>query len=154
RRLAAFGGTFTLGAAEVICDADLDRLESLVVKSLVRRGGSARFGTLETIREYARERLDESPFAEDVHRRHATFFLRVAEGAALSAGKIVHGGFRLSIALEEQDTLRTALAWSLASGSIELGLDIAAATEMFWATQDPREGMRWFSALFEHPAAA
>jgi hypothetical protein len=37
--------------------------------------------------------------------------------------------------------------------SIELGLDIAAAMEMFWVTQDPREGMRWFSALFEHPGA-
>ena len=154
RRLAVFGGTFTLGAAEAICDADLDRLESLVVKSLVRRWGSGRFGMLETIREYALERLDESPFAEDAHRRHATFFLRVAERAALSAGKIRHGGFQLSIALAEQDNLRTALAWALASGSIELGLEIAAAMEMFWVTQDPREGMRWFSALFEHPGAA
>ena len=153
RRLAVFGGPFTLGAAEAICDADLDRLESLVVKSLVRRWGSGRFGMLETIREYALERLDESPFAEDAHRRHATFFLRVAESAALSAGKIRHGGFQLSIALVEQDNLRTALAWALASGSIELGLDIAAAMEMFWVTQDPREGMRWFSALFEHPGA-
>ena len=153
RRLAVFGGTFTLSAAEAICDADLDSLESLVVKSLVRRWGSGRFGMLETIREYALERLDESPVAANAHRRHATYFLRLAESAALSAGKIRHGGFRLSIALEEQHNLRTALAWSLASGSIELGLDIAAATEMFWVTQDPREGMRWFSALFEHPGA-
>jgi len=154
RRLAVFGGTFTLGAAEAICDADLDRLESLVIKNLVRRWGSGRFGMLETIHEYALERLDESPSAEDVRRRHATFFLRVAESAALSAGKIRHGGFRLSIALAEQDNLRTALAWALASGSIQIGLEIAAAMEMFWVTQDPREGMRWFGALFEHPGAA
>jgi predicted ATPase len=154
RRLAVFGGTFTLSAAEAICDADLDGLESLVVKSLVRRSGSGRFGMLETIREYALERLDESPFAEETHRRHATFFRRVAESAALSAGKIRHGGFKLSIALEEQHNLRTALAWALSSGSIELGLEIAAGMEMFWVTQDPREGMRWFSALFEHPGAA
>ncbi|HUQ82323.1 MAG TPA: protein kinase [Gemmatimonadaceae bacterium] len=154
RRLAVFGGTFSLKSAEAVCDADLDALESLVLKSLVRRWGARRFGMLETIREYALEQLDELPSAVDVHRRHARFFLQVAESATLSAGKVGPGGFRIPVALEEQDNIRTALAWSLASGSIQLGLDIAGAMELFWVVQDPREGMRWFTALLEHPGAA
>jgi predicted ATPase len=51
QRLAVFAGSFSLGAAETVCDAELDVLESLVVKSLVRRWGSGRLGMLDTIRE-------------------------------------------------------------------------------------------------------
>jgi non-specific serine/threonine protein kinase len=154
RRLAVFAGTFTLKAAEEVCDATLDSLESLVVKSLVRRSGGGRFGMLETIREYALERLEESPMAMEMHRRHAAFYLLLAESATLNAGTISSGGFRIPIVVAEQDNVRAALAWALASGSVEFGLQIAAATELFWVTQDPREGMRWFSALFEQPGVA
>jgi non-specific serine/threonine protein kinase len=154
RKLAVFSGSFPLRAAEAVCDADLGALESLVVKSLVRRWGGGRFGMLETIREYALERLGESPTAKSVHQRHATFFLTIAESANLNAGKIGPGGMRLAIALEEQDNIRAALAWSLESGSIDLGLALATAMEVFWVTQDPREGMRWHAALVAHPDSA
>jgi non-specific serine/threonine protein kinase len=150
RRLAVFAGTFSLSAAEAVCDADLDALESLVVKSLVRRSSSGRFGMLETIREFAVERLDEAPNADDARRRHASFCLRLAESANINAGRITAGGLRLQDVFDEQDNIRAALTWAVASGSIEMGLALATAVEIFWVTHDPREGMRWFHALFEH----
>jgi predicted ATPase len=154
RRLAVFQGSFTVEAAEEICGADLDALQSLVQKSLVRRWGSGRFGMLETVREYALERLDELPDADDVRRRHADYFLEVAVSANLSAGLMRPGEPQhLDRAILEQDNARAALAWTIARGEIELGLRLADALEQFWVVNDPREGVRWFSALLEHPAA-
>ncbi len=153
RRISVFRGSFALEAAEAVCDADLDALESLVVKSLTRRWGSGRLGMLDTIREYALERFDESPGAEDVRRRHTEFFLTVADSANLNPGTLVSGGQRLDIAIAEQDNVRAALTWTLTSGSIELGLRLAIAMDMFWTTHDPREGIRWFAALLEHRGA-
>ena len=125
-----------------------------MIKSLVRRLGNGRFSMLETVREYALERLEESASSQDIHRRHAVFFLHVAESANLSAGKMPTGSVGVAIAVEEQDNLRAALAWTLASGAIELGFELATALEMLWSTQNPHEGMRWFNALVTHPAAA
>ncbi len=87
RNLAVFRGSFTLVAAEAVCDADLGALESLVVKSLVRRWGTGRLGMLDTIREYAVEQLDAAPDAEELYRRHADYFLLVADEANLNAGR-------------------------------------------------------------------
>jgi predicted ATPase/class 3 adenylate cyclase len=153
RRLAVFAGSFPLDAAEIICDAELDILESLVEKSMVRRWGSGRLGMLDTIREYALERLDESPDGEDVRLRHAEYFLAVAESANLSSDRLPSEGQRHDIAIAEQDNIRAALAWTLESGSVALGLQLANAIENFWVTHDPTEGMRWFAALLDHPGA-
>jgi predicted ATPase/class 3 adenylate cyclase len=153
RRLAVFAGSFPLTAAETVCDAELDILESLVEKSLVRRWSSGRLGMLDTIREYALERLDESPDGEDVRLRHAEYFLAVAESANLSSDRLPSEGQRHDIAIAEQDNIRAALAWALESGSVVLGLQLATAIENFWVTHDPEEGMRWFAALFDHPGA-
>ena len=152
RNLAVFRGSFTLEAAEGICDAHLDGLESLVVKNLVRRWESSRLGMLDTIREYAVELLDAGPDSGEVYRRHAEHFLSVAEEANLNAGKLRPGGQRLDLALAEQDNLRGALAWAIRSSSIALGLEIATALEQLW-TLDPNEGTRWFERLFNHPRA-
>ena len=76
-RLAFFVGGFTLAAAEQVSDADLDVLTSLVEKSLVRHHED-RFRMLETIREFALERLEESGEVEQVARRHVDFFLDFA----------------------------------------------------------------------------
>jgi predicted ATPase len=153
RRLAVFQGSFSLEAAETVCDTDLDQLESLVEKSLVRRRGSGRLGLLDTILEYALDRLDQSAEAEDIRRRHAEFFLTVAESANLNPGTLASGGQRFEIANAEQDNVRAALTWTLTSGSIELGLRLASAMDMFWTAHDPREGIRWFAALLEHRGA-
>jgi predicted ATPase/class 3 adenylate cyclase len=152
-RLAVFAGSFPLNAAEAVCDAELDTLESLVDKSLVRRWGNGRLGMLDTIREYALERLDQSPDGEDVRRRHVEYFLAVAESANLSSDRLPSEGQRHDIAIAEEDDLRAALAWSLESGSVALGLQLATAIENFWVTHDPEEAMRWFAALLDHPGA-
>ena len=153
RRLTVFRGSFTFEAAEAICGADLDVLESLAAKSLVRSWGSGRLGLLDTIREYALERLDESTDAEAVRRRHAEFFLTVADGANLNAGRLKPGGQHIEIAIAEQDNIRGALGWSVRSGSVALGLEIATAMEQFWVTDGPADGMRWFARLLELPEA-
>jgi tetratricopeptide (TPR) repeat protein len=116
--------------------------------------GNGRFSMLETVHEYALERLEELSSSQEIHRRHAVFFLHVAGSANLSAGRMPTGSSGVAIAMEERDNLRAALAWTLASGAIELGFELATALEMLWATQNPHEGMRWFNALFAHPAAA
>jgi predicted ATPase/class 3 adenylate cyclase len=151
--LAVFPGSFTLEAAEAVCGADLDALQSLVHKSLVRRWGSGRVGMLETIREFALERLDESPGADHVRRQHAEFFLDVADRANLNPGRMRPGGQRLDIANLEQENIRSALSWTIASGAIELGVQLAVAMDQSWVAHDPREGMRWYGALLERPEA-
>ena len=80
-RLAVFAGGCTLEAAEEIAGADLDTLEALVRKSLVRHAAE-RFWMLETVREYALERLAENPDAAALRDRHADWFLALAEQAA------------------------------------------------------------------------
>ena len=81
-RLSVFAGGFTLEAAEAVCDASIDGLASLVDKSLVtqRNGHDPRFALLETVREYARERLDERAESAWLDDRHAEYFLGFVEG--------------------------------------------------------------------------
>ena len=156
-RLAVFAGGCTLEAAEAVCGTTLERLGSLVDHNLLQRAitaGGSRYTMLETIREYALERLDRSPDADDVRRRHAEFFLATAESANLNAAKLdVQKPMRHDVALAEQENIRAALTWSLASGSVALGLQLAAWMEWFWIMHDPHEGIRWFAGLLEHPRA-
>ena len=150
RRLAVFAGSFDLGAALAICEADLDTVQSLVEKSLVRRWGSGRFGMLETIHEYARERLSAAAEPE-LGRRHAEYFLQVAKAANLSADALELGQ-RHGLALAEQDNLRRALEWSAANDP-ELGVRVAVALESFWMTVDPNEGRQRLEALLARAPA-
>ncbi len=146
RRLAVFAPSGTLEAAETVCDADLDTIESLVVKSLVRRWESGRFGMLETIREYALERLDESGEADEVRERHARYYLAFAESANLSAEST--GEQRHALVAPEQDNMRTALSWTLEHDR-ELGLRLLVALENWWAARAAQEGRSWASALLD-----
>ena len=92
RRLSVFAGGWTLEAAETVCAGEgieegevMDLLASLVDKSLVlvteQRDGEARYRLLETVRQYAREKLEGSGEAGEVRRRHAAWFLALAEEA-------------------------------------------------------------------------
>jgi predicted ATPase len=147
--LAVFAGGFTLEAAETVCRAGVDVLQSLVDKSLVRRRWSSdRFLMLETVRQFAVERLDESEEREEIRRRHAEYFLDLAKRAHLAVESF-HLGARFELAVADQDNFRVALAWSLETGEAAFGLALATALENFWVSQDPSEGIRWFSALFE-----
>ena len=147
--LAVFAGGFTLDAAEGVCGAGLDVLQSLVDKSLVRRRwGSDRFLMLETVRQYAIERFEESHERDAVRRRHAEFFLAVGESTNLAVENFERGA-RFEVAFADQENFRAALAWAIANGESIFGLRLATALENFWVSHDPREGMRWFGALFE-----
>ena len=75
RRLSVFRGSFTLDAAQAITGADLDQLAALLDHSLLKTLGDERFFLLETLREYARERLDEAGEAADYELRHARWYL-------------------------------------------------------------------------------
>ena len=83
RSLAVFVGGCSYDAAESVCGADPDTLQSLIEKSLLRRrdGGEPRYWMLETVREYARTKLDEDVDRDDLGRRHMTYYLAFCEQA-------------------------------------------------------------------------
>ena len=145
-RLGVFAGGCTIDAAEAVTDAELRGLQSLVEKSLLRHTGD-RFWMLETIREYAVERLETRPEAETIRRRHAEFFRDLADAAGICV-EAIEQGRPARMALAEQADLRAALDWALEHDAT-LGLEIAASLEQFWVTQDPFEGMRRFIDLLD-----
>ncbi len=147
-RLAVFRGGFTVNAAEAICDAELDDLESLVEKSLVRRSATGRLGMLETIYEFATEQLASLADADTLKRRHAEYFLDLVEAAGLGDE---HGDGRAAdhdLARAELENIRAVLEWSLDNGP-ELGLRLAVALSLHWASNAPAEGQRWLQALLD-----
>ena len=146
--LAVFAGGCTLEAAEAVCDADLDTLQSLVDKSLVRVRDGGGFWMLETIREYAAERLDRSPEAEAARRRHAEYYLAVADTANLSLEALDRGPQRHELVIPEQHNVRAAIDWA-AEFDCELGLRLMHALENFWITRDPAEGERRYRLLLD-----
>jgi tetratricopeptide (TPR) repeat protein len=102
---------------------------------------------LETIREFALERLAELPERDELRARHAAYYRAVALTAALDTD--VPGEQRPEIVIPEAANLRAALAWALEQGEIEFGLELLVALEQFWVLGYTAEGMRWFSAFLE-----
>jgi predicted ATPase len=145
-RLGVFVGGFTLEAAEAVGDAELETLASLVDKNLIRREGE-RLGMLRTIREFALEKLAESGESEAMRRRHADYFLSVAQSANLTSE--AEGEQRYDLILPERDNVRSALEWALQSGELELGLRLAVALEHYWVGNSPLEGKRWLEGLLD-----
>jgi predicted ATPase/class 3 adenylate cyclase len=154
-RLAVFAGGATLAAAEHVAEADLDTLQSLVDKSLVRRTGE-RFWMLETIREFAVERLAASGEADELHRRFAEHFLALAEEAFPHLEpEVLMGGHAWIDRLEsELDNLREALDHFANVGAAESWLRLAGALPDFWiARGHTLEGLGRISrALDANPA--
>jgi predicted ATPase/DNA-binding SARP family transcriptional activator len=164
RRLAVFAGTFGLAAAEQVCgreplapDAVLGLLGRLVEKSLVtveREGGPARYRLLETVREYARERLHEAgerDLFEDAHAAWYTDF--AARHDPERAPELMEDSPRLLD--PEHDNLREALRSSLARDP-ETALRLAASVWRYWLVRGYySEGRRWLdAALALAPAAS
>jgi predicted ATPase len=127
-RLAVFLGGCTLEAAEEVAEADLDLLQSLVDKSLLRHTGE-RFSMLETIREYAAERLEESGEAEELRRRHADHFLALALELEPHLSTTREWLDRLEA---EHDNVRGALDRLRGAGETQLALFLAEAVWRFW----------------------
>ena len=142
--LAVFVGGWTLDAAEAVCDVGdktevLRQLSALVDKSLVQQTNARdepRFTMLETVREYALERLGERGEAERFRRRHAGFFLRLAEEEERASRGPLQRVW-LDRLEAEHDNLRAALEWSLTSqNDTELGLQLAGALSHFWYVRE------------------
>jgi hypothetical protein len=145
RRLAAFAASFELDAVGPVCEGDLDRFQSLVEKSLVRRWGSGRFGLLETVAEFAEERLAASDEDDAIRARHAAHYLAVAQSANLADD--AEGPQDQELAAREQANFRKALEWAL-DRDVELGFRLAIPLEQLWVARQPFEGIRWFESLF------
>jgi predicted ATPase/DNA-binding XRE family transcriptional regulator len=152
RRLAVFAGGCTLEAAAGVAGGDRDGIDlvaSLVDQSLLRQieppapgAAEARFTMLETVREYAWERLEASGEAEAVRQAHAAFCLTLAERAEpeLTGPAQAEWLNRLEI---EHDNLRAALAWALTSDA-GIALRFTAALGRFWRMHGhAREGLSW-----------
>jgi predicted ATPase/class 3 adenylate cyclase len=130
-RLSVFTGGCTLQAAEDVCDADLDTLQSLLDKNLVRRSGN-RYWMLETIREYAAERLDEAREVEELRARHLEWFLVFAEQAEMETRSRDRETWFARLEADH-DNLRAALASARQVGEAELELRLATGLWRFWA---------------------
>jgi predicted ATPase len=129
-RLSVFVGGWSLDAAEAVCDAELQTLASLVDKSLVRER-DGRFSMLETIREFALERLAEIDPSGEAHRRHAAYFLAAAEERV---GEWFHDvpSDIFDWFAAEQDNFRAALEWLHAEPEPEPEIRLAIACNRFW----------------------
>jgi predicted ATPase/class 3 adenylate cyclase len=133
-KLEVFAGGCTLEAAEEICEADVDAIGSLVDKSLIRHSGD-RYWMLQTIREFARECLEESGEADAVRGRHAEHYLALAERAYTE--RFEQSPRRLE---PENDNLRAALD-HLQDRAPSRYLQLAGALGEFWyATSQFAEG--------------
>jgi len=153
-RLAVFVGSFDLDAAEVVCGADLDALQSLVDKSLVRDTGVARFFLLETIREFAIELLDRSDEIEAVGSRHANYYVGVAEQGepGLQSAEDREWLARFDA---ERDNFRTAFAFARDHDLPELALRLIAALRLYWGARVSTSELRqWLDEALEHAGDA
>jgi non-specific serine/threonine protein kinase len=164
RRLSVFAGGCSLATAEAVCADDvvegrgeverqqvLDLLSSLVNKSLIvaqtLQPGEARYVLLETIRQYAQEKLRGSGEWSVIHDRNLKCFLQLTEATVPKlSGQYQH--LWLDWLDREYANIRAALAWSLESDHIEAGLRIAIAIYQFWTIRDyVQEGLTWVERL-------
>ncbi|HEX8919240.1 MAG TPA: tetratricopeptide repeat protein [Chloroflexota bacterium] len=161
-RLSVFRGGCTLDAAEAVCNSAgdlrgeiLDGVASLVEKSLLRQdssrvpalGGDPRFVMLETIREYAAERLEESGASQELQDEHTGYFLALAEEAASALESLEQRGWLDGLEIE-RDNMRAAVQWTRQSGDIDRGLRLAVALSGFWMVRGPlSEGRQWLDEL-------
>ncbi len=150
-RLAVFRGGCSLEAIEAVCGENLpvdvfDGLESLVNKSLVQQKeahGEPRFMMLETLHEYAWERLQASGEANTISRRHADYFVQFAEKAEPELRLAQHQQWFRRLETEHEN-MRGVLRWSLDEGDVTPGARLAGALCLFWfAHGHHAEGQQW-----------
>jgi predicted ATPase/class 3 adenylate cyclase len=156
-RLTIFAGGCSLEAAEAVCNPGgeleldtFDGIASLVGQSLLRHAahtGESRFGMLETIREYGRQRLDARGSRDEIGRRHLRYFRDLAEMAEPYFVAVDQTAW-LDRFEREHDNLRGALRLALDTGDVQDGLRLAAALWRFWLQRGYlREGRGWLEEL-------
>jgi non-specific serine/threonine protein kinase len=153
-RLAVFGGSLSVDAAEEVVGADLDGLSSLLDKSLLRDNGRGRLFLLETLKEFAAERLGESGEADLFRLRHAEWALGLAE----QAGPHLEGRADQTVWLDalepERDNLRIASATLRELDRGDDALRLATALWRLWFMRGPiSEGSRLVEAALSAAAA-
>ncbi|MDT5354590.1 MAG: hypothetical protein QOJ56_3122, partial [Mycobacterium sp.] len=162
RRLAAFLGSFDLDAAQTVAGGGdvqryqvLDQLTLLVDKSLVvadDSSGRTRYRLLETVRQYALEKLGESGEADAVRSRHRDHYTSLAAAIDAPAGSDYEQ--RVEQAETEIDNLRAAFAWSRENSDTALALTLASSLQPLWQARGrPREGLAWFDAVLTREVA-
>ncbi|HYH50799.1 MAG TPA: NB-ARC domain-containing protein, partial [Acidimicrobiia bacterium] len=163
RRLAAFAGGFDLDAAQAVGGGAglerhqvLDQLALLVDKSLVTTDewrGATRYRLLETVRQYALEKLAESGEAEAVRTRHRDHYLLEAAGLEPSGREEVER--RLDRIQADIDNLRAAFQWSLEISDGEAALRLASSLQPLWLDHDRIvEGRSWLdTVLYDHASS-
>src|ERR1700720_1538388 len=163
RRLAVFLGGFDFDAAQAVAGGGdvqryqvFDQLTLLVDKSLVvaddDSGGRTRYRLLETVRQYAVEKLGESGEADTVRPRHREHYTALA--AVLDTPGRTDYEQRVEQADIEIDNLRAAFAWSRENSAIELALALASSLQPLWLARGRiREGLAWFATALAalHP---
>jgi predicted ATPase/DNA-binding XRE family transcriptional regulator len=161
RCLSVFVGDFSLEAAEATCGSDvegnfLDTLASLVDNSLlVSRAAKAadgedeepRFAMLETIREYAAERLESGGEADEIHRAHALYYLALAEATQPESAVSPQREWWWTRLEREHDHLRAALRWAIQCQERDTAARFALALWRFWSARHLGEGFRWLEAV-------
>ena len=161
RRVAAFIGGADLDATRAICSGEdvqrhqvVDLLTLLVDKSLVvaeEHAGSTRYRLLETVRQYALEKLGASGEADIVRTRHRDHYTAMA--AALNGPDTEQHDGRVAQAETEIDNLRASFAWSLEQSETEPALQLASSLQPLWLTRGQlREGLAWFDAALKDEA--
>jgi predicted ATPase/Tfp pilus assembly protein PilF len=161
-RLAVFSGGFPLDAAEAICGGDdlvlLDAIDALAGSSLLRRqeafDGSSRFALLETIAEFATERLAERGEAAVLRTRHSAFYLSLAE-ATVERGATDDASAGFDRLEAEHDNLRASIDWVVDAGDAQSALRFGVALWRFWERRGfVREGADRLDRLLSMPADA
>ena len=153
RRLAVFVGGFDLDAAQAVAGDDeveryqvLDQLTLLVDKSLVvvdDSAGRTRYRLLETVRQFAQEKLGESREADAVRSCHRDYYTAMAALLDAPAGHDYER--RVEQAETEIDNLRAAFGWSRENSDVELALALASSLQPLWRARGRiREGLVWF----------
>ena len=159
RRLSVFADGFSLEAAESVCAEEglgqggvLELLSHLVDKSLViarEAEGEARYRLLETVRQYGQEKLCGSADEAEVRRRHAAFFVELAERAEPKLSGPEQVG-RLDELELENGNFRVVMGWALAEGEAGIIARLGWALRRFWLLHGHQgEGRRWMEALLE-----
>lgn len=162
RRLSVFSGGWTLDAVEAVARTDgdlgldtLDGLMSLVEKSLVvhreQPDSETRFDMLQTIREFAAERLDEAGEADEARNRHAAFLIAFARQAGPRILYELRDDWLRHCAVEH-DNIRAALQWASSTDQSQIGLDLAGLLGAFWHDGGHfLEGRAWIERFLDSP---
>jgi predicted ATPase/DNA-binding XRE family transcriptional regulator len=163
RRVSVFAGGWSLDDLAEVCGPSseigdtLEGVSALVDQSLVvldRNNREARYDVLDVVREYAARRLVEAGESEDIARRHALHYLKLAEEAEPNLIRAGHQAWFQRLHLE-RGNMRSGMAWTIDSGETVLALRYTTALWRYWRQSGEfAEGRRWADAALAMSGAA